>query len=189
LAFNESKTEVVLGTQAGPRACEVESPVDQGLTEFYIRTEMGIPIASKIIIDVDDIGPVGGAIVNVGNPHFVLFVEDESFRAHNLAWQELGAILCTHIAFPQGANVEFVYKRNDGEIAFRIYERGCGPTKSSGTGTCASAAAAIKFDECDRELTAYAEGGMQKVVWPADDMPIKLTGPARIIYEGEVAAL
>jgi diaminopimelate epimerase len=76
-----------------------------------------------------------------------------------------------------------------GEIAFRIYERGCGPTTSSGTGTCASSTAAIALRGCDGALTAYAEGGAQSVVWAAADKPMRLTGPAEIVCVGKVAAL
>jgi diaminopimelate epimerase len=67
------------------------------------------------------------------------------------------------------------------EIAFRIYERGCGPTTSSGTGTCASSAAAMVLRGTARELTAIAEGGAQRTVWPANDAAMLLTGPAEIV--------
>ncbi len=46
----------------------------------------------------------------------------------------------------------------ENEIAFRIYERGCGPTTSSGTGTCASSAAAMALRGVARELTADGRG-------------------------------
>jgi diaminopimelate epimerase len=36
-----------------------------------------------------------------------------------------------------------------------------------------------------RELTAIAEGGAQRTVWPANDGPMLLTGPAEIICRGE----
>jgi diaminopimelate epimerase len=132
---------------------------------------------------------VQGAVVNVGNPHFVIFVESEDFRSHGMSWQELGGILCTHPAFPQGINVEFVRVLGKDAITFRIYERGCGPTTSSGTGTCASAAAAIALRGCARILKAQAEGGSQSVIWPANDAPMKLTGPAAIVCVGKVAIL
>jgi len=128
-------------------------------------------------------------MVNVGNPDFVLFVETEDFSAHGLAWQELGAKMSGSPLFPHGTNVEFVRVLSPSEIAFRIYERGCGPTTSSGTGTCASSAAAIVLRGVDRALTAAAEGGTQRTVWPSNDAVMRLTGPAEIICVGEVAAL
>jgi len=71
-------------------------------------------------------------------------------------------------------------------IAFRIFERGCGPTTSSGTGTCASSAAAMTLREAARSLTAVAQGGAQQVVWADAAAEMRLTGPAEIICKGEV---
>jgi len=124
-------------------------------------------------------------MVNVGNPHFVLFVEREDFGAHGLSWQELGAKISTSPLFPHGTNVEFVQVRSADEIAFRIFERGCGPTTSSGTGTCASSAAAIALRGTARELTAIAEGGAQRTAWPSNEAAMLLTGPAEIVCQGE----
>ena len=104
---------------------------------------MGVPRVEARTIEIPGVGAVDGAVVNVGNPHFVLFVEREDFGAHGMTWQELGAKISASPLFAQGTNVEFVQVRAAGEIAFRIYERGCGPTMSSGTGTCASSAAAM----------------------------------------------
>jgi diaminopimelate epimerase len=135
---------------------------------------------------VDEVGVVEGAMVNVGNPHYVLFVDTPDFSAHGLAWQELGAKISLSPLFPHGTNVEFVRIESEAEISFRIYERGCGPTTSSGTGTCASSSAAIELRGAARTLTAVAEGGPQRVVWPANDQPMMLIGPAEIICVGEV---
>jgi diaminopimelate epimerase len=43
--------------------------------------------------------------------------------------------------------------------------------------------------DVNRELTAIAEGGPQRTVWPANDAVMRLTGPAEIICRGEVSAL
>ena len=127
---------------------------------------MGVPRVMPRTIVVDGVGEVAGAMVNVGNPHFVMFVETDDFGSHGMTWQALGAKISASPLFPHGTNVEFVRVLAAGEIAFRIFERGCGPTTSSGTGTCASAAAAIALRGCTAELTAEAEGGVQRVVWP-----------------------
>jgi diaminopimelate epimerase len=128
-------------------------------------------------------------MVNVGNPHFVLFVDSDDFAAHGLTWQQLGAQISVSPLFPHGTNVEFVRILSPSEISFRIFERGCGPTTSSGTGTCASSAAAMVLRGTDRELNAIAEGGPQRTVWPNNDAVMRLTGPAEIICTGEVSAL
>jgi diaminopimelate epimerase len=41
----------------------------------------------------------------------------------------------------------------------------------------------------ERSLTARAEGGDQRTVWPDKDAVMRLTGPAEIICRGEVYAL
>jgi diaminopimelate epimerase len=182
LAQSEGLREVALGTHGGVRTCRVvegDGPV------YLIESGMGVPRVMPRTIVVDGVGDVAGAMVNVGNPHFAMFVETEDFSAHGLRWQELGAKISTSPLFPHGTNVEFVQVHSADEIAFRIFERGCGPTTSSGTGTCASSAAAMALRGAARELTAIAEGGAQRTVWPANDAPMLLTGPAEIICVGE----
>jgi diaminopimelate epimerase len=183
LAHSEGLREVSLGTHGGVRTCRMIS--SDGLT-YQIESGMGVPRVMQRTIVVDGVGNVAGAMVNVGNPHFVLKVDTEGFGACGLAWDELGARISTSPMFPHGTNVEFVKLLSEGEIEFRIYERGCGPTASSGTGTCASATAAIALWGAARELTAVAPGGAQRVVWPANGEQMMLTGPAEVICVGEV---
>jgi diaminopimelate epimerase len=182
LAHSEGLNEVALGTHGGVRTCRV---VQASGAKFEIESSMGVPRVIPRTIVVDDVGEVPGAMVNVGNPHFAIFVESEDFSAHGLHWQQLGARISTSPLFAHGTNVEFVRLLREGEIEFRIYERGCGPTTSSGTGSCASAAAAMALRDAARELTVIAEGGPQRVAWPASDAEMRLTGPAEIICTGE----
>jgi diaminopimelate epimerase len=182
LAESEGRNEVALGTHGGVRTCrviEAHSPL------FQIESGMGVPRLMERTIALPNVGEIAGAMVNVGNPHFVLFVESEDFGAHGLSWQQLGAIISASPIFRHGTNVEFVRINTPKEIEFRIYERGCGPTTSSGTGTCAAATAAITLRGADRSLTALAEGGEQRVQWAASDQEMMLTGPAELICRGE----
>jgi diaminopimelate epimerase len=183
LASSEGKLEVALGTHGGLRTCRV---VEAHEPVYLIESEMGVPRVMPRTIELPGVGTVVGAMVNVGNPHFVLFVDTEDFSAYGHSWQELGAQISTSPLFPHGTNVEFVRVMSESEIAFRIFERGCGPTTSSGTGTCASSAAAMALRGVARELTANAEGGPQRTVWPAADAVMRLTGPAEIVCRGEV---
>lgn len=184
LAYSEGLKSARIETHGGTRTCNI---VDCNDADFLIETDMGVPTIAERIIELDGIGPVQGAVVNVGNPHFVLFTIDQDFRTYGHTWEALGAYLCTHPDFPKQTNVEFVRIVSPSEIHFRIYERGVGPTHSSGTGTCASATAAIVLRQCDRSLTATSIGGPQQISWPANDQPMRLTGPARIICTGRAA--
>jgi diaminopimelate epimerase len=186
LAKSEGLMDVALGTHGGLRTCRV---IDAADPQFQIESGMGVPRVMRRTIVVDGVGNVEGAMVNVGNPHFVIFVETSDFKVQGVSWQELGAKISVSPLFPHGTNVEFVRVLRPEEIAFRIFERGCGPTTSSGTGTCASSAAAIALRGAARSLTAVAEGGAQGVVWPSDQEAMLLTGPAEVICTGEVEGL
>jgi len=184
LAASEGLQEVELGTHGGVRSCKV---VRRDGAEWWIESGMGVPRVMPRKIEIAGVdGVIEGAMVNVGNPHYVIFVDTEDFSSHGLSWQELGAKIAVDPMFKFGTNVEFVRVLSNDEIAFRIYERGCGPTTSSGTGTCASSAAAMTLRGSARELTAVAQGGAQQVVWSDATAEMRLTGPAEIICKGEV---
>jgi diaminopimelate epimerase len=139
---------------------------------FRVETCMGIPEVEAIVA-----GQYSGASVSMGNPHVVLFCEE--FPED---WIEIGAALSVDPGFPNGTNVEFVRIVGPNRIEFRIYERGAGPTLSSGTGSCASAVAAIALRDMPRELHVVSQGGEQIVRWEND---VFLTGPAELIARGE----
>jgi diaminopimelate epimerase len=175
---------IEIATDAGPRECRLIAATGDGVYEIAAR--MGVPKVEPGTVFLDEEGiAVEGVKVSTGNPHFVIFVEDESFRAHGLEWRELGRSICFHPDFPRQINVEFVHVRSAGEIAIRIFERGVGPTSSSGTGTCATAAAAIATRGCASRLVVQAPGGVQRTEWHGPTEEILLTGPAVIIAQGE----
>lgn len=183
LAQSERLEQMSFGTHGGVRTCKVI--LKERETPWYIESGMGVPRVMPRKIEIAGVGVVDGAMVNVGNPHYVLFVETADFSAYSMSWQELGAKIAVDPLFKFGTNVEFVRVKSEKEIEFRIFERGCGPTTSSGTGTCASSAAAMVLKGVARDLSALAEGGGQGVVWPSNDSEMLLTGPAEIICTGE----
>jgi len=115
----------------------------------------------------------------------VIFVEDASFSVAGSAWEEIGREICFHPEFPRQTNVEFVRVIATDEIEIRIFERGVGPTTSSGTGTCASAAASIALRGLRADLLVTAPGGSQRVHWDGGSAEMTLTGPAELIAMGE----
>ncbi len=172
-----------LRTDAGSRTCTL---VARDGARMELRSSMGVPVVSPADIALDEDGVlVEGAIVSTGNPHFVIRVEHETFKIAGMDWQTMGSAICVHPRFPAQTNVEFVRVLVPDAIEIRIFERGVGPTSSSGTGTCASAAAAMRLYGCERQLTVHAPGGSQTVSWPDDTADIELTGPAELIARGE----
>ena len=179
-----------LKTDAGTRTCLLQAREN---TRMLLRTGMGVPRVERAAVALDeDAVMVEGAIVSTGNPHFVIRVDDGSFEIAgpngNLNWQTVGRALSVHPRFPAQTNVEFVHVLSPGRIAIRIFERGVGPTTSSGTGTCAGAAASMLLHGCDRALEVEAPGGTQTVEWPSDAAEMQLTGPAELICTGEAFA-
>jgi diaminopimelate epimerase len=114
------------------------------------------------------------------NPNACVFVDDFE-RAD---WRRVGRAVESHAKFPQRTNVEFVRVLDRATIEVRVYERGVGPTLSSGTGACASAVAACLKGLTDRRVGVEMEGGRLEVEW-RDDGEVLLTGEAEVIYRGE----
>jgi diaminopimelate epimerase len=169
-------SSVRVRTGAGVKECTLTSRADSNL-EFEFEMKMGEP---KVYPELELSLPtqsVRGTIVSTGNPHFVVFVNDLEFD-----WQTLGAEIQAEKCFPHGTNVEFVHVVGESEIACRFFERGVGETQSSGTGSCASAVAAIASRAVKSPVRVHAVGGTQEVRWQKE---IFLRGPAQIICEGE----
>ena len=174
--------EVRIETDAGVRIGRLESAAG---AEFQFTTAMGVPQVGRKQVKLDWGMTVDSAFVDMGNPQFIAMVRDEDFAIAGRPWQEVGAAICTHPDFPAGTNVEFVRRVADDLIEIRIYERGVGPTSSSGTGTSASAAAMIALEGAPRRLRVLAPGGEQLVEWPGPSEELQLTGPAVIVARGQ----
>jgi diaminopimelate epimerase len=114
------------------------------------------------------------------NPNACVFVDDFD----RTDWRRIGRAIESHTQFPQRTNVEFVRVRDRGAIEVRVYERGVGPTLSSGTGACAAAVASCLNGLTDRRVRVEMEGGRLEVEW-RDDGEVLLTGEAEVIYRGE----
>ena len=169
--------ELLIATDAGSRRCEL---IGRSGNRFDFLTGMGVPVVKEPFeIDLGH-ASYRGVPVSMGNPHFVIFVQD--FPAD---WQKDSQLIQTREdLFPEGINVEWVRLDHAAEIALRIYERGAGETHSSGTGTSASAAAAIATRYCSAKLTVVAPGGAQRVKWKRG-ASLQLEGSASLICSGE----
>jgi diaminopimelate epimerase len=100
----------------------------------------------------------------------------------------VGQQICFLPDFPYQTNVEFLRIVSPREIEIRIFERGVGPTTSSGTGSSATATAALALNGCQSPLTVVAPGGAQTIAWDGPGTELRLTGPATLISRGEVWA-
>ena len=123
-----------------------------------------------------------GVFVSMGNPHYVIFVDDIS----DINIAEYGKILERDQAFPQRCNIEFAQLVGKDKLRTRVWERGSGITMACGTGACATATAAIILGLTDRKVDIIMDGGTLNIEWNKDDGHIYMTGPAEFVFEGEI---
>ncbi len=120
------------------------------------------------------------AVVSMGNPHCVLFVDD----VNGGAVEELGSSLERHVRFPSGTNVGFASVRDRYSIDLRVHERGVGETLACGTGACAAVVAAQRLGVVDDPVTVNLPGGQLVVSWRRDT--VWLTGGAELVSQGNL---
>jgi diaminopimelate epimerase len=118
-------------------------------------------------------------VMTFGNPQAVVLgpLPDDA------RFQRLGPAIERHEMFPARTNVEFAHVESPASVRILIWERGVGPTWSSGTGSCASLIAAAAFGGADRSADVIAPGGTQRVEWEQDN--VYLTGWAEVLFDGE----
>ena len=95
--------------------------------------------------------------VSVGNPHCVVFFKD--IRTAEKDIRKMGPLLERHPHFPNRSNVQFAVVENGKEVSIRIWERGAGYTRASGSSSCAVAAACVRTKRTGRDLTIHMPGG------------------------------
>ncbi|HKN21756.1 MAG TPA: diaminopimelate epimerase [Terracidiphilus sp.] len=179
----EDKLEIL--TDVGPRICRIDSVHTGDVFSVDVTTGMGVPRFVPHTLKLLDGAEIVGVEVVIGNPHFVILVDNAAFTVAGKSWQAIGAEICTHRDFLHQTNVEFVSIVNESKIEIRIFERGVGPTTSSGTGSAASATAALALRRCVSPLTVVAPGGAQTIAWNGPGEELFLTGSATLIARGE----
>ena len=166
---------VAVETCAGTKVLELLTVAG---SRYTFRTALGPPAdVRQLDIQVLD-ESVTASVLSVGNPQCVVLgslPDDDRFN-------RLGPALSTHSLFPAGTNVEFAYVEAPNRVRILIWERGVGPTTSSGTGSAAAAVAAAAHGGAARDVEVIAPGGTQRVEWREDG--IYQTGWAELVLEG-----
>lgn len=175
------KTHLTVETLSGIKTLDMQ--VRSGKIK-YVTVDMGQAEVGDDAEVLTDGKTVSGTKVSVGNPHFVIFVDDISA----VPLSTIGPAIEKNPAFPDGVNVEFVQILGDSRIRMRVWERGSGITLACGTGACASTAAAVSKGYCRSLIPVSVEldGGTLEIT-VNDSGAVKMTGPAETIYEGDVA--
>lgn len=140
--------------------------------------------------------------VSMGNPHAVIFVDEDDLKAgglrdengveipdgdlRNLDLAHIGPQFEHHPRFPERTNTEFVQVLNRGEVNMRVWERGTGETLACGTGCCATAVACVLNGKTDRTVEVHVPGGTIRIEWDEKTNEIYMTGPAETVFDGTV---
>ena len=135
----------------------------------------GVPLRAHLpLIEAPlPVADLRGTAVGMGNPHCVVFVEQD---LDSLPWRAWGEALERHPLFPNRTNVQIARVVAEDSLEIRIWERGAGPTLASGSSACAAAAAAVRTGRCRGRIQVEAPGGVLQV-GVADDWAITLEGP------------
>ena len=125
---------------------------------------------------------VNVAVLSMGNPHAVQIVDD----AESAPVAQQGPLIESHAAFPERVNAGFMQIVNRGQIRLRVYERAAGETLACGTGACAAVVAGIRLGLLDARVDVFTHGGVLTIEWAGGDAdPVRMTGPAVTVFEGE----
>ena len=120
-------------------------------------------------------------LVNVGNPHCVVFSE----KVDAIDLEKVGPEFEHCEYFPQGINTEFIRVVNKVTIKMRVWERGSGETWACGTGACAAVVAAVLGGYCEKDtnVTVKLRGGDLTVNYHSNG-EVELMGSVKTVYEG-----
>lgn len=125
--------------------------------------------------------------VSMGNPHAIMFIEE---HPKDFELDFYGADFESNTAvFPNKVNAEFAKIIDRKNIEMRVFERGTGETLACGTGSCATAVAAILNGLADHEVTIHLLGGNLEISWNGNEEDsVFMTGPAEYVFSGEIDA-
>jgi diaminopimelate epimerase len=171
----EPAATVTVDTDAGVKTLDL---LERRGDVYTFRAFLGAPTnIRQVQIPVLE-ETITASVLRTGNPHCVVLGPLPSSERFN----RLGPALSTHAMFPSGSNVEFAHVEAADRVRILIWERGVGPTTSSGTGASAAAVAAAAHGGAARAVDVVAPGGTQRVEWTEDG--VLLTGWAAFVVEG-----
>ena len=120
--------------------------------------------------------------VSMGNPHVIVYMND----VKNLKIEEVGPYFEKSSVFPESVNTEFVRVIDRNTVEMRVWERGSGETLACGTGACAVAVACVLNGYTEEQVTVKLLGGDLKIFWDREANLVYMTGPAEVVFDGEI---
>ena len=179
----EIRVETAKGIIGPKLEADGEVTVDMG-APFLLPAEIPFLADAQAVIYPLDVAGKSYDIsaVSMGNPHAVQVVDDvDSFPVASV-----GAAIEVHPRFPQKVNAGFMQIINRAAIRLRVFERGAGETLACGTGACAAVVSGILRGLLDDTVRVSTRGGELTIRWQGPGQPVLMTGPAVIVFEGEI---
>jgi diaminopimelate epimerase len=130
---------------------------------------------------------LGNEIINIsalsmGNPHAVQVVKNVDTAP--VAIQ--GPLIESHASFPKRVNAGFMQIMDNHRIRLRVFERGSGETLACGSGACAAVVSGIRLGQLQSPASVEMLGGKLHIEWAGENQPVWMTGPAQIVFDGEI---
>lgn len=188
------KTDLSVETKSGIKYLKLTVENDKAVK---IRVNMGRPerCAEKIPIvtaheqvqeeEIEAAGRMWKMTgISMGNPHAVVPYDG---NLEDLEIEKIGPCFEHHKVFPDRVNTEFIRVLDDHTVQMRVWERGSGETLACGTGACAVAVAAL-WNRWVKEgpVTVRLLGGDLTIEWDRNEDTVYMTGPAQVVFDGEI---
>jgi diaminopimelate epimerase len=183
-------SDLLLETQAGlitaSRVSGEVFTVDMGVPRLaWNEIPLAEPFQDTRCIELQ-IGPIDApvlhspAVVSMGNPHAIFWVDDPD--SYDLA--RIGPLLENHPLFPERANISLAQVKAPDHLVLRVWERGAGLTRACGSAACAALVAAVRNRLAERRATVTLPGGDLTIEWRESDSHVLMTGPVELEHEG-----
>jgi diaminopimelate epimerase len=182
------RDELVVDTAAGRRTVKIERDAEGDVVAAEVDMGSVTFEPARIPVEGDpfDIEAVvhgvtyRGDAAGIGNPHFVIFVDDPTAARVS----QHGPRLEHDPRFPRRTNVEFIAVDSPEALTMRVWERGAGETQSCGTGACAAAAVAHRRGLVGANVRVDVLGGALTVTLGS---AVRLGGPVVHVFDVDLS--
>ena len=152
-----------------------------------VSVNMGLPEIEwqkiPLLEDVDTLFlPIPGkpTATSMGNPHCSFFVDN----LDQVKIEAEGAEIENHPLFPQKTNVQFVSLISKDRLRVRVWERGVGVTKASGSSACAAVVASVRRKITGNNVEVDLDGGTLVINYT--NKGVWMNGPTMHVFNGQL---
>ena len=152
-----------------------------------VSVNMGLPEIEwqkiPLLEDVDTLFlPIPGkpTATSMGNPHCSFFVDN----LDQVKIEAEGSEIENHPLFPQKTNVQFVSLISTDRLRVRVWERGVGVTKASGSSACAAVVASVRRKITGNKVEVDLDGGTLVINYTTKG--VWMNGPTMHVFNGQL---